>query len=134
MNMSMSMNMNMNMNIDMGMMNMKPAWLERLMGETFFGDCGVHKNQRKNEKNIFCLHCCLSICPHCLPSHTSHPLLQVLLYIICIYHILIHSTTIYIYTQLLLLFTYINIINSFLIIYLWYTLKFPHQFTLILLF
>jgi hypothetical protein len=86
--------MNMNMNIDMGMMNMKPAWLERLMGETFFGDCGVHKNQRKNEKNIFCLHCCLSICPHCLPSHTSHPLLQVLLYII--YHILIHSTTIYI--------------------------------------
>jgi hypothetical protein len=118
----------------MGMMNMKPAWLERLMGETFFGDCGVHKNQRKNEKNIFCLHCCLSICPHCLPSHTSHPLLQVLLYIIYIYHILIHSTTIYIYTQLLLLFTYINIINSFLIIYLWYTLKFPHQFTLILLF
>ncbi|WJX28098.1 hypothetical protein P8452_16855 [Trifolium repens] len=73
--------MNMNMNIDMGMMNMKPAWLERLMGETFFGDCGVHKNQRKNEKNIFCLHCCLSICPHCLPSHTSHPLLQVRRYV-----------------------------------------------------
>lgn len=56
----------------------KPAWLERLMEETFFGDCGVHKNRRKNEKNIFCLHCCLSICPHCLPSHRSHPLLQVL--------------------------------------------------------
>jgi len=76
------MNMNMDMDMDMGMMNMKPAWLERLMDETFFGDCGVHKNRRKNEKNIFCLHCCLSICPHCLSSHTSHPLLQVLYYII----------------------------------------------------
>lgn len=72
----------MNMDMDMDMMNMKPAWLERLMDETFFGDCGVHKNRRKNEKNIFCLHCCLSICPHCLSSHTSHPLLQVLYYII----------------------------------------------------
>lgn len=68
------MNMNMNMNID----DEKPAWLERLMAETFFGACGVHHNRRKNEKNIFCLHCCLSICPHCLPSHRSHPLLQVL--------------------------------------------------------
>ncbi|RHN62899.1 hypothetical protein MtrunA17_Chr4g0052461 [Medicago truncatula] len=58
--------------------NQKPAWLERLMGETFFGGCGVHQNQRKNEKNILCLHCCLTICPHCLPSHPSHPLLQVL--------------------------------------------------------
>ncbi|KAE9591071.1 hypothetical protein Lalb_Chr20g0114261 [Lupinus albus] len=56
----------------------KPAWLERLMAETFFGGCGVHQNQRKNEKNIFCLHCCLSICPHCLSSHRPHPLLQVL--------------------------------------------------------
>ncbi|KDO77292.1 hypothetical protein CISIN_1g0481581mg, partial [Citrus sinensis] len=60
------------------MMNMevKPAWLQGLMGETFFGGCGVHENCRKNEKNIFCLLCCLSICPHCLPSHRSHPLLQ----------------------------------------------------------
>lgn len=62
-----------NMNIDV----VKPAWLERLMGETFFGGCGVHQNRRKNEKNVLCLHCCLSICPHCLPSHRSHPLLQV---------------------------------------------------------
>ncbi|CAL0334911.1 unnamed protein product [Lupinus luteus] len=60
-----------------GDMNVKPAWLERLVGETFFDGCGVHFNQRKNEKNVFCLHCCLSICPHCFPSHPSHPLLQV---------------------------------------------------------
>ncbi|OAY26497.1 protein RGF1 INDUCIBLE TRANSCRIPTION FACTOR 1 [Manihot esculenta] len=59
----------------------KPAWLEGLMAETFFGGCGVHENRRKNEKNIFCLLCCLSICPHCLPSHRSHPLLQVRRYV-----------------------------------------------------
>ncbi|KAM7270375.1 hypothetical protein ACFE04_029589 [Oxalis oulophora] len=60
----------------------KPAWLSGLMGETtFFGGCGVHENRRKNEKNIFCLHCCLSLCPHCLPSHHHHPLLQVRRYV-----------------------------------------------------
>ncbi|KAL2343620.1 hypothetical protein Fmac_004905 [Flemingia macrophylla] len=64
-----------------GDMNVKPAWLERLMAETFFGGCGVHQNHRKNEKNVFCLHCCLSICPHCLPSHRSHSLLQVRRYV-----------------------------------------------------
>ncbi|XP_068323353.1 protein RGF1 INDUCIBLE TRANSCRIPTION FACTOR 1 [Pyrus communis] len=61
--------------------NIKPAWLERLMAETFFGGCGVHHSRRKNEKNVFCLHCCLSICPHCLPSHRLHPLLQVRRYV-----------------------------------------------------
>ncbi|GAV81095.1 PLATZ domain-containing protein [Cephalotus follicularis] len=59
----------------------KPAWLQGLMAETFFGACGVHENRRKNEKNVFCLHCCLSVCPHCLPSHHSHPLLQVRRYV-----------------------------------------------------
>ncbi|KAK4440363.1 hypothetical protein Salat_0371200 [Sesamum alatum] len=63
---------------------MKPAWLQGLMAETFFAGCGVHENRRKNEKNIFCLNCCHSLCPHCLPSHhprTSHPLLQVRRYV-----------------------------------------------------
>lgn len=69
-------------------MVVKPAWLEGLMAETFFGVCGVHESRRKNEKNVFCLLCCLSICPHCLPSHRSHPLLQVLTtqYLLHIYH------------------------------------------------
>jgi hypothetical protein len=98
----------MNMNHMMGMMNMKPAWLERLMGETFFGDCGVHKNQRKNEKSIFCLHCCLSICPHCLSSHASHPLLQVLLLHI---NSFFHSF----YTQLYIYYSHINSIINILI-------------------
>ncbi|KAF5729220.1 PLATZ transcription factor family protein [Tripterygium wilfordii] len=70
------------MNVEMEEV-VKPAWLEGLMGETFFGVCEIHENQRKNEKNIFCLHCCLSICHHCLdlPSHRSHPLLQVRRYV-----------------------------------------------------
>ncbi|KAL3523088.1 hypothetical protein ACH5RR_015922 [Cinchona calisaya] len=58
-----------------------PAWLEGLMAETFFTACGVHENRRKNEKNIFCLDCCQSFCTHCLPSHSSHPLLQVRRYV-----------------------------------------------------
>ncbi|KAA8544736.1 hypothetical protein F0562_019560 [Nyssa sinensis] len=62
-------------------MVMKPAWLDGLMGETFFAACLVHENQRKNERNIFCLDCCQSFCPHCLPSHRSHPLLQVRRYV-----------------------------------------------------
>ncbi|XP_073060299.1 protein RGF1 INDUCIBLE TRANSCRIPTION FACTOR 1-like [Primulina eburnea] len=59
-----------------------PAWLLGLMAETFFYGCGVHQDRRKNEKNIFCLKCCQSFCPHCLPSHhPSHPLLQVRRYV-----------------------------------------------------
>ncbi|CAI9782241.1 unnamed protein product [Fraxinus pennsylvanica] len=61
---------------------MKPAWLKGLMEEKFFEQCGIHQNRRKNEKNIFCLNCCRSFCPHCLPSHSpSHPLLQVRKYV-----------------------------------------------------
>ncbi|WOG84817.1 hypothetical protein DCAR_0104002 [Daucus carota subsp. sativus] len=60
---------------------MKPAWLEGLLSETFFETCGLHDTSRKNEKNIFCLDCCHSFCPHCLPLHNSHPLLQVRRYV-----------------------------------------------------
>ncbi|WCJ28734.1 PLATZ transcription factor family protein [Euphorbia peplus] len=66
---------------EVGELKMMPAWLRGLMNETFFGGCGFHENCRKNEKNIFCLVCCFSICPHCLPSHHSHPLLQVRRYV-----------------------------------------------------
>ncbi|XP_042026952.1 protein RGF1 INDUCIBLE TRANSCRIPTION FACTOR 1-like [Salvia splendens] len=63
-------------------MVMKPAWLQGLMAETFFVACGVHDNCRKNEKNIFCLNCCLSFCRNCLLSHhPSHPLLQIRRYV-----------------------------------------------------
>ncbi|XP_047308037.1 protein RGF1 INDUCIBLE TRANSCRIPTION FACTOR 1-like [Impatiens glandulifera] len=61
----------------------KPGWLEGLTRERFFEGCESHRQRRKNEKNIFCLHCCLSFCLHCLPSHPSnhHPLLQVRRYV-----------------------------------------------------
>ncbi|QHO60104.1 uncharacterized protein LOC107634721 isoform X2 [Arachis ipaensis] len=59
-----------------------PAWLSKLMGERFFGECGAHQNLRKNDKNVLCLRCCLSLCPHCLPLHPHHhPLLQVRRYV-----------------------------------------------------
>ncbi|KAJ8459564.1 hypothetical protein OPV22_032490 [Ensete ventricosum] len=58
-----------------------PGWLGALVEESFFVGCGTHENRRKNEKNIFCLGCCSSICPHCVPAHPSHPLLQVRRYV-----------------------------------------------------
>ncbi|URE30930.1 PLATZ transcription factor [Musa troglodytarum] len=58
-----------------------PGWLGGLVEESFFVGCGTHENRRKNEKNIFCLGCCTSICPHCVPAHPSHPLLQVRRYV-----------------------------------------------------
>ncbi|XP_030478265.1 protein RGF1 INDUCIBLE TRANSCRIPTION FACTOR 1 [Cannabis sativa] len=59
----------------------KPAWLEALYSQKFFAGCSYHENSKKNEKNICCLDCCLSICPHCLPSHRFHRLLQVRRYV-----------------------------------------------------
>ncbi|KAK1559372.1 hypothetical protein Q3G72_013732 [Acer saccharum] len=37
--------------------------------------------EKKNEKNIYCLDCCISICPHCLSIHNSHRLLQIRRYV-----------------------------------------------------
>ncbi|KAG4970798.1 hypothetical protein AAZX31_13G149200 [Glycine max] len=59
----------------------KPAWLEALYTQKFFVGCSYHENAKKNEKNVFCLDCCTSICPHCLPSHRFHRLLQVRRYV-----------------------------------------------------
>ena len=61
--------------------NLKPAWLEALYAQKFFVGCSYHENAKKNEKNICCLDCCTSICPHCLPSHRFHRLLQVRRYV-----------------------------------------------------
>ncbi|KAI4335627.1 hypothetical protein L6164_014259 [Bauhinia variegata] len=59
----------------------KPAWLEALYTQKFFVGCSYHENAKKNEKNVYCLDCCTSICPHCLPSHRFHRLLQVRRYV-----------------------------------------------------
>ncbi|CAA7405501.1 unnamed protein product [Spirodela intermedia] len=61
-----------------------PPWLGGLLAEEgFFSGCAAHEHRKKNEKNIFCLGCCRSICPHCAasPAHLSHPLLQVRRYV-----------------------------------------------------
>ncbi|KAH9313757.1 hypothetical protein KI387_022384, partial [Taxus chinensis] len=59
----------------------KPAWLEALLIEKFFAGCSIHESAKKNEKNIFCLDCHRSICPHCLSAHRSHRLLQIRRYV-----------------------------------------------------
>ncbi|KAE9459444.1 hypothetical protein C3L33_08661, partial [Rhododendron williamsianum] len=58
-----------------------PQWLEVLLGEKFFNPCFVHETDKKSEKNIFCLDCCISLCPQCLPAHPSHRLLQIRRYV-----------------------------------------------------
>lgn len=58
-----------------------PRWLRILLGEKFFNPCGVHDCAKKNEKNTFCLDCCASMCPHCLPPHRHHRLLQIRRYV-----------------------------------------------------
>ncbi|KAL1219226.1 Protein RGF1 INDUCIBLE TRANSCRIPTION FACTOR 1 [Cardamine amara subsp. amara] len=58
-----------------------PAWLEVLLKEKFFNACLEHEDVKKNEKNILCIDCCLSICPHCISFHTSHRLLQIRRYV-----------------------------------------------------
>ncbi|KAM7472090.1 hypothetical protein LguiA_010273 [Lonicera macranthoides] len=58
-----------------------PRWLESLLQEKFFNACIIHEDAKKNEKNIFCLDCCDSICPHCLSPHRSHRLLQIRRYV-----------------------------------------------------
>ncbi|PWA77464.1 PLATZ transcription factor family protein [Artemisia annua] len=61
--------------------NRKPAWLEALYVQKFFETCSIHENSKKNEKNICCIDCCISICPHCYHSHRFHRLLQVRRYV-----------------------------------------------------
>ncbi|GMI98318.1 hypothetical protein like AT3G60670 [Hibiscus trionum] len=58
-----------------------PRWLQVLLAEKFFNACIVHEEAKKNEKNIFCLDCCISICTHCFHPHCSHKLLQIRRYV-----------------------------------------------------
>ncbi|KAL6004942.1 hypothetical protein ACLOJK_005500 [Asimina triloba] len=52
-----------------------------LLGDKFFSPCVIHDTAKKNEKNIFCLDCCYSICAHCLSLHRSHRLIQIRRYV-----------------------------------------------------
>ncbi|GKB71037.1 putative PLATZ transcription factor family protein [Tanacetum coccineum] len=59
----------------------KPAWLDALYAQQFFNPCTIHEHAKKNEKNICCIDCCISICPHCYHAHRFHRLLQVRRYV-----------------------------------------------------
>ncbi|GAB2216153.1 hypothetical protein Droror1_Dr00023922 [Drosera rotundifolia] len=61
--------------------NQKPAWLEAIYAEKFFEGCTRHETAKKNEKNVLCLDCCISICPHCITLHRFHRLLQIRRYV-----------------------------------------------------
>ncbi|XP_042024229.1 protein RGF1 INDUCIBLE TRANSCRIPTION FACTOR 1-like [Salvia splendens] len=63
------------------MLDAAPQWLLALLSEKFFNCCIIHHHAKKNDKNIFCLDCSLGICPHCLPLHPSHRLLQIRRYV-----------------------------------------------------
>ncbi|XP_072988341.1 protein RGF1 INDUCIBLE TRANSCRIPTION FACTOR 1-like [Typha latifolia] len=58
-----------------------PNWLEAMLSEKFFNPCMIHEANKKNEKNIFCLDCCSSFCPQCLPPHRPHRLFQIRRYV-----------------------------------------------------
>ncbi|KAL8152612.1 hypothetical protein V2J09_010372 [Rumex salicifolius] len=59
----------------------KPAWLNALYTQKFFVACSAHEMAKKNEKNVLCLDCCISMCPHCLPWHRGHRLIQIRRYV-----------------------------------------------------
>ncbi|KAF5446227.1 hypothetical protein F2P56_031867 [Juglans regia] len=58
-----------------------PRWLEVLLTEKFYNACILHEEAKKNEKNVYCLDCCTSLCPHCLSPHRSHRILQIRRYV-----------------------------------------------------
>ncbi|PQP93921.1 uncharacterized protein Pyn_10834 [Prunus yedoensis var. nudiflora] len=61
--------------------NLLPHWLDVLLSEKFYNACIIHEEAKKNEKNIYCLDCCMSLCPHCLNPHRPHRLLQIRRYV-----------------------------------------------------
>ena len=64
-----------------GPLRLAPRWLRTLLRTPFFDACAPHADLRKAECNFFCLDCCTAMCPHCLPSHTDHRVLQIRRYV-----------------------------------------------------
>lgn len=54
-----------------------PCWLDTLLREEFFGPCLSHPGVKQNEKNIFCLDCCMGLCCNCSSTHIGHRVLQI---------------------------------------------------------
>ncbi|KAK2360242.1 protein RGF1 INDUCIBLE TRANSCRIPTION FACTOR [Trifolium repens] len=62
--------------------NVPPTWLQNLLTEKFYNACLIHQESKKNEKNVYCVDCCISLCSHCVPPHRSHRLLQIRRYVL----------------------------------------------------
>lgn len=58
-------------------LNSLPIWLSALLDEDFFEPCVNHLGYKQNEKNIYCLDCCISFCTSCSASHFGHQVLQI---------------------------------------------------------
>ncbi|KAH1097890.1 hypothetical protein J1N35_014811 [Gossypium stocksii] len=58
----------------------KTDWISTLLESEFFSPCSDHQDLRKNEKNEFCIDCCLEFCRHC-KAHSQHRWLQVCKYV-----------------------------------------------------
>lgn len=54
-----------------------PEWPHAMVSTRFFGTCGLHAAERKNERNFFCLGCApgggegTNMCQFCVPSHSE---------------------------------------------------------------
>ncbi|GMH27444.1 hypothetical protein Nepgr_029287 [Nepenthes gracilis] len=61
----------------------KPDWLNTLLNCEFYGLCVDHQDLKKNEKNVFCVDCCVCFCKHCITSsdHRHHSHLQICRYV-----------------------------------------------------
>ncbi|KAM7275346.1 hypothetical protein ACFE04_017212 [Oxalis oulophora] len=58
-----------------------PRWLDTFLRQQFFRTCLIHQEEQKKQMNLFCLDCCISICPDCLPRHPSHRVIQIRRYV-----------------------------------------------------
>ncbi|GMN38389.1 hypothetical protein TIFTF001_007616 [Ficus carica] len=56
-------------------------WLDELLRSEFFDSCVHHPDDRKNEKNLFCIDCSLGFCRHCSGAHCLHRRLQICKYV-----------------------------------------------------
>ncbi|KAH7656624.1 PLATZ transcription factor protein [Dioscorea alata] len=63
-----------------------PRWLGLLLSKKFFEVCDEHRDLRKSETNVYCIHCDQCLCSHCLAApppekHRHHKMIQIRRYI-----------------------------------------------------
>ncbi|XP_038719829.1 uncharacterized protein At3g50808-like [Tripterygium wilfordii] len=58
-----------------------PSWINVMSRSKFFIGCDVHGSSKKTELDRFCIDCLSSLCPSCLPNHTSHKHVKIRRYV-----------------------------------------------------